>query len=52
MWVLCSTQLVVLDRRVGVGEGGDDDSPGADDPTYQDEVRVVVEAGKAWTSTL
>jgi S-DNA-T family DNA segregation ATPase FtsK/SpoIIIE len=34
------------------GEGGEEDSPGFDDPMYQDAVRVVLEAGKASTSTL
>ncbi|MCB1022200.1 MAG: DNA translocase FtsK, partial [Acidobacteria bacterium] len=33
-------------------EGADEDSPGFDDPMYQDAVRVVLEAGKASTSTL
>ena len=33
-------------------EGGDEDAPGFDDPMYQDAVKVVLEAGKASTSTL
>ncbi len=33
-------------------EESDEDAPGFDDPVYQDAVRVVVEAGKASTSTL
>jgi S-DNA-T family DNA segregation ATPase FtsK/SpoIIIE len=33
-------------------EGGEEDAPGSDDPMYQDAVRVVLEAGKASTSTL
>jgi S-DNA-T family DNA segregation ATPase FtsK/SpoIIIE len=34
------------------GEAGEEDAPGSDDPMYQDAVRVVLEAGKASTSTL
>lgn len=33
-------------------EGGDDDFQGAEDPAYQDAVRVVLEVGKASTSIL
>ena len=40
--------VVVTDET----EGADEDSPGFDDPMYQDAVKVVLEAGKASTSTL